>query len=291
MVSPPSTVRLRPAKRRVRWQLASVVLLLLGLVGGAAALLMHSPVAGLASMRPLERLYLGIPDEVTVRAGDPLQVPITVGPGAPADLVLTVDGPLPPGVFLDAAGRRLRGKARSAGISPVIITASAPHYVSASAEMNIVVKRSLAPEAVLSLQVPPEVEGRVGAPLEVPLAVNPITDLDPTLTVVGKLPAGMSLDGSGKRLFGIPRSPGSYGVIVKASTPDYAPALAEVTFTILDAQPSPAPTVLEAKPSPPPTGNDNAVAKNDADRSRPDAPGTPPSVRLHRGRLTTRNGK
>jgi hypothetical protein len=293
LVSPPSAARLRPGKRPVRWLLASVVILVLGLVGGTVSLLMRSPgmLMWSSETRPPERLYLGSPAQVTAYVGDTLQIPLMVGPASPADLVLTVDGPLPPGVSLDVAGRRLYGTVRSAGISPIIVTARAPHYASASAEMSIVVKPNLTPASVLSLQVPPEVEGRVGAPLEVPLAVNPITDPDPTLTVVGRLPAGVSLDGTGKRLFGIPRSPGSYGVIVKASTPDYAPALAEVTFTILDVKPSPTPTALDAKPSPPPAGDDVAVAKSSSDRPRADASGTPESVRLRRGRLTTRNGK
>jgi hypothetical protein len=293
LVSPPSAARLHPVKRRFRWLLASAVLLVLGLVGGTASLLMRSPgmLVRSSETSPPERLYLGIPAQVTARVGDTLQVPLMVGPVSPADLVLTIDGALPPGVSLDVAGRRLYGTVRSAGVSPIIITARAPHYANASAEMNIVIKPDLAPAAVLSLQVPPEVEGRVGDPLEVPLAVNPVTDPDPILTVVGKLPAGVSLDGIGKRLFGIPRSPGSYGVIVKASASDYPPALAEVTFTIVDAKPLPTPAVLDAKPSPTPTGDDGAMAKSDSGRPRADASGTPASVRLRRGRLTTRNGK
>ncbi|MBV8900415.1 MAG: hypothetical protein JOY92_09940 [Verrucomicrobia bacterium] len=307
LVSPPSTARLRPGKRRFHWLLASAVLLVLGLVGGTASLLMRSPGLLMRSSQtpPPERLYLGIPAQVTARVGDDLQVPLAVGPVSAANLELTVDGTLPLGVSLDVAGRRLYGTVRSAGISPIIVTARAPHYASASAETNIIVKPNLAPAPVLSLRVPPEVEGRVGDPLEVPLAVSPLTDPDPVLTVVGKLPAGVSLDGMGKRLFGIPRSPGSYGVIVKASTPDNPPALAEVTFTIMEAKPAPTPTVLDAKPSPTsgedegtmakrsptPTGDEGAIARRDSDRTRTDASPTPAPVRLRRGKLTTRNGK
>jgi hypothetical protein len=276
LVSPPLTARSRPGERRVSWLLASVALLLIvGLAGGAVSLFMR-----LSEMRSPERLYLGIPAEVSARVGETLQVPLTVGPASPADLVLTVDGPLPPGVSLDVAGRRLYGTVQSAGISPIIVTARAPRYASASAEMSIVVKPDLNPPTALSLQVPPEIEGRVGEPLEVPLVVDPVADPDPILAVVGKLPAGVSLDVTRKRLVGIPRIPCSYGVIIKASAPDHAPAFAEVTFTILDA-----------KPSPTPTGNDTAVAASNPDWSRPEPPRTPPSVRLRRGALTTRNGK
>lgn len=307
MVSPPSTARLRTRKPRFRWLLASAIFLVLGLVGGTASLLMRSPGMLLRSLQtpPPERLYLGIPAQVTARAGDTLQVPLTVGPVLPADLMLTIDGTLPPGVFLDVPGRRLRGTPQSAGVSPIIVTARAPHYASASAEMSIVVKPNLPPAPVLSLQVPPEVEGRVGDPLDVPLAVNPVTDPDAVLTVVGKLPAGVSLDGTRKRLAGTPRSPGSYGVIVKASTSDFPPALAEVTFTILDAKPSPTPAVLDTQPSPTPTvdngaiakmsstptGDDGTVATRDSDRPRPTGSATPSSIRLRRGKLTTRNGR
>ena len=293
LVSPPSTVRSRPAKRRGRRLAASFVLFLLGVCGGTVAVLMHSPRARTAQVRPLERLYLAVPGQVTARAGDALQVPIMVGPETPANLVLKVDGPLPPGVSLDTKGRQLYGTVQNAGVSPIILTARAPNYTGASAQMTIVVKPDLTSAAVLALQVPPEVEGRVGAPLEIPLAIIPAMTPDATLTVVGKLPAGVSLDSAGKRLLGTPRAPGSYGVIVKASAPDSAPALAEVTFTIADAQPSPAPTPMDAKPSPspPPMGTDNAVAKADADRPRADVSGTPPAARSHRGRLTTRNGK
>ena len=281
LVSPPSGMRVRPVKRRIRWLVASFVLLILGLAGGTAFLLLRSPETQPAPMGRLERLYVSVPAQVTARVGDALQIPITVGPVLPADLVLTVDGPLPPGVFLDVAGRQLHGTAQSAGVSPIIITARAPRYTSASAEMSLVIKPEPLATAVLTLQVPPEVEGRVGVALEVPITIRPLTAPDPVLTVVGKLPAGVSLDSVGKRLVGIPRSPGSYGVIVKASTPNYAPALAEVTFTILDA-----------KPSPSPAPKDHAVATTGAqDRSGPNAAESPASIRLRQGDLTTRNGK
>lgn len=272
LVSPPLAARSRPRRRRVLWPLAAVGLLVLGLTGGTVSLLMRPP-----EVRSPERLYLAVPAEVTARVGDVLEVPLTVGPASPADLVLSVAGNLPAGVSLDVAGRRLHGTVQSPGASAILLTARAPHYASASAEMSITVRPNLAPAAVLSLHVPPEIEGRVGEPLEVALSVDPVTNPDPILTIIGKLPAGVSLDGTGKRVFGVPRGAGSYGVILKATVPDYTPAFAEVTFTI-----------LEAKPSPPPAGNENAVANNtfvakgNPDGFMADPPGTPASVRVQR---------
>ena len=172
-VSPPASARLPTGKRPLR---------LLVLVSGALVAPALAGIVWLLSCPP-ERLYLEVPKQVSARGGDPLQIPLTVEPASAANLALSAEGALPEGVALDAAGRRLYGTAQSAGFFPIIITARAPGYASASAKMSIIIRPNRA-AAALSLQVAGEVEGRVGQALEVPVTTEPLTNPEPSLTVV-----------------------------------------------------------------------------------------------------------
>ena len=286
-VSLPGVAQLTPGKSSLRlWRLVCGALVALALSGGLAWLL--SPVP--------KRLRLETPERVSARVGDPLEVALRVRPVSARDLAFSVEGPLPAGVALGVAGRRLYGTPQTAGYALLVITARAPRHASASATMGILVEPKPAAAVALSVQVPAEVEGRVGQALEVEVAVEPLTVPEPGLRVVGKLPPGVRWDAAGKRLLGIPRHPGSYAVVLQASAPDYAPGLAALRFTIGEAQPaleppSSAAPVVGPQPSAAPLESNEAIAQSQPDRSRVDPPRTRASRRLHHRRQATRNGR
>jgi len=301
LVSPPGAVRCCPAQKRP---------LRLGLLAASGALLALALTGGLAwsVSPPPEPLYLDVPERVSARVGEPLQVPLKAGPASAGPLALSVEGALPAGVALDVAGGRLYGIPQRAGYSELVITARAPARASASAPLTIRIKPDPAWMATLRLRVDPEVEGRVGQALEVPLAVAPGTGPGPILAVVGQLPPGVSLDAAGKRLWGVPRAPGAYAVVLQASAPDCAPGWAALRFTIGEAPPppasearlspaapegappSPAP-VAEAPPSPPSAAAYRVMALPQPDRSGASASKARASGRVRRRGLAVRNGR
>jgi phosphate transport system substrate-binding protein len=88
------------------------------------------------------------------------------------------------------------------------------------------------------MTVPPEIQGRVGELLDLPLTVEPADAANPVLAVEGNLPAGVTLDARTRRLHGVPQTPGTSEVTIKASAPGYTGTLAPVKLTIAGA-PSP----------------------------------------------------
>lgn len=97
------------------------------------------------------------------------------------------------------------------------------------------------PEA-LSLEVAPQVIASVGNSVEVPVTVKPATAGEVTLTVGGKLPPGMVLDGPGRRLEGTVQSPGSFPVIFRASSPRFSSA-SVMTIVVVKEKPGVPPSL------------------------------------------------
>jgi len=231
-------------KRRVVFALGAFVLLVAGLVGGVAYLLI-SPAGP-------ETLILDVPSQVIASVGESVQIPVTVRPPAADNVTLTVEGKLPPGMVLDEPGRRLNGTVQSPGAFPLVLHAASPRFAPGSAATTLVVKENRDVSPKLSLWVEPRVLGRVGESLEVPIGIGPAGMEGVTLSVQGDLPAGLFLDDPAKRLYGTPKKAGSSDVVFIASAPGYAPASAPVNFTILAAKSSPMPMAgAEFTPNPP----------------------------------------
>lgn len=248
-------------KHRLLYAAALVGVLIAGLIGGVAYLLF-------TSLGP-ESLTLEAPPQVIAWMGESLQVPVTVNPRVAEDVRLTVQGKLPPGVLWDASERRLDGMAQRPGSFPIVFHADSPRFGAASAATMLVVQEKRGVPANLTLWVEPYVLGRVGEPLEVPVGIGPAGMEGATVSVTGELPAGVTWDPSGKRLYGTPESAGSTDAVLTVSAPGYAAASAGVNLTILEANPlsaraevtssppgfQPAPTLrsaLRASPTPAP---------------------------------------
>ncbi|MBV8900232.1 MAG: substrate-binding domain-containing protein [Verrucomicrobia bacterium] len=205
-----------------------MILLVLGLIGGVVWLVFPSR----------RHLSVEISYPVIGHVGDILDIPINVDPVTVEDLTLAVKGTLPAGLVLDSANRRLYGNAQSPGSFPIVVRAAAPGFKDASASTTILIGSNRATLTALTLQVPPQIHGRVGEWLEVPLTVEPAGVANPVLTVTGDLPAGVTVDERTKRLQGTPQSPGSSEVVIKASAPGYLATLAATSLTISPAGPS-----------------------------------------------------
>lgn len=227
--------------RRWFYPVALFILLFAGLVGGITYLL-YSPAGP-------EALTLEVPPQVIASVGESVQVPVTVKPAVAESVTLTVEGKLPPGMVLDGPGKRLDGTVQSPGSFPVVFRANSARFGSASAATTLVVNEKRGVPPSLTLWAEPHVLGRVGEPLEVPIGIGPAGMEGATLSVQGDLPVGVSLDASGKRLYGTPESAGSSDVILAASAPGYTAALAPMILTILEAKP--APRQAEVTPNPP----------------------------------------
>jgi outer membrane protein OmpA-like peptidoglycan-associated protein len=103
------------------------------------------------------------------------------------------------------------------------------------------------PEA-LTLEVPPQIIASVGESVQVPVTVKPATAENVTLTVEGKLPPGMVLDGPGRRLDGTVQSPGSFPVIFRADSPRFGRASAMTRLVVNQERGVPAGLALWAEP-------------------------------------------
>ncbi|MBW0000237.1 MAG: hypothetical protein JO015_14135 [Verrucomicrobia bacterium] len=230
-----------PQGGRLLFPVALIILLTIGLVAGVAYLLTNP--AG------PENLVLEVPPQVMASVGESVQIPIAVKPSAAGDVTLTAEGKLPPGMLLNASDRRLDGTVQSPGSFPVVLHAESSRFGPASASTTIVVNQKRGVPASLMLWAEPRVLGRVGEPLEVPIGIGPAGMEGATLSVQGNLPAGVHLDGAGRRLYGTPERADSSDVVLTASAPGYAAALAPMNLTILEAKRNP--VRAEVTPSPP----------------------------------------
>lgn len=214
-----------PRRGRGLGLLAIVILLIVGLAGSLTWLLLPGR----------KHLSVEIPYRVISHVGDILDVPINVDPVTIEDLTLTLHGSLPAGLVLDSVDRRLYGTAQTPGSFPIVIEAAAPGFRAASASTTLLIGSNRALPAALTLHVPPQIHGRVGELLDAPLTVEPAGVTNPALSVTGDLPAGVTLDPAAKRLQGIPQSPGSFEVVIKASASGYIATLAATNVTISPA--------------------------------------------------------
>jgi len=189
----------------------------------------------------LAALTLKVPPQIQGRVGEFLDVHLSVEPASVTNLVLGVTGDLPAGVTLDARAMRLQGVPQTPGFSEVVIKGSAPGYITGLAATNLTISPAGppgVPDSSLSLVLPPEVPGRVGELLDVPLAVEPGGVANLALAVQGDLPPGVTLDAHARRLHGVPRTVATSEVTIQASAPGYTAALAPVKLTVVGA-PSP----------------------------------------------------
>ncbi|MBV9488891.1 MAG: hypothetical protein JO069_04095, partial [Verrucomicrobia bacterium] len=110
-------------------------------------------------------LSLQAPSSVQGRVGVPLSIPITISPDSASEPILTMEGSPPPGVTLDAPGKRLLGTPQRPGSYAVIIRASAREYMPAVATVAFTISEAL-PSPTPAQQVQAPVQAQVKAPVQ-----------------------------------------------------------------------------------------------------------------------------